>query len=208
MAVICEDRQKETYSSHNQQLFGKWAGLFSGQSQSSILPCGNLSPRQHAITTALALLTSLNVWRQSRACLSRLFLVLYLTTMAPRLQKLGLTFTTKKGGRANHRRKSQPPPQFHSEEVHSKPGDDHPGLHDVIQKLGALITALATTNARVDKLTKQRAPQAIIPAKHPGSRCLSAVGNPPCCPSAAEPDQGSIEDQIRLWVEHCRRVSY
>ena len=32
--------------------------------------------------------------------------------------------------------------------------------------------------------------------------------NLPDAPSAAEPDQASFEDQIQLWVEHCRRASY
>ena len=75
-----------------------------------------------------------------------------------RLKKLGLRSTSKKGGRANHRNKSQPPPQFQSDDVQPSPADIHPGLQDVIKKLGFLTTALATNNAKVVSLTERVAP--------------------------------------------------
>ena len=83
---------------------------------------------------------------------------------------LGLPSISKKGGRANHKNKSQLPPQFQSDDVQSSPRDNQPGLQDVIKKLVALTTALATTNPKVDRLTEHMALQMANPAKQPSHR--------------------------------------
>ena len=66
---------------------------------------------------------------------SSLFVFCYYLTMV-KLKMLGLPHTSKKGGLGNHRNKSWPPPQFHSDEVQLSPAVDQLSLQDVIQKLG------------------------------------------------------------------------
>ena len=86
------------------------------------------------------------------------------------LRSYGSLLPLRMGGRANHRNKSQLPPQLQSEGVQLSPADDHPGLLDVIKKLGALTTALATTNVKVDSLPEHVAPEMANPAKQPSHR--------------------------------------
>ena len=205
MAVICEHRQKASYSSLNcPQLCGWSRALlcsltvlhFSAQESHDFL--GILV----AGSTA-ALLNSLDLWWKSRTLLFSLFLSF---STVVRLKKLGLPSTSKKGSRANHRNRSRPQPQFQLDDVQSSPADVQQGFQDVNKKLGALTTSRATTNTKVDCLTECVAPQMANPAKQPSRRLSSAMENPSA--SAAEPDQVNIDDQVWLWVVHHMSASY
>ena len=67
-----------------------------------------------------------------------------------------------------------------------------------MQTLGALTTAMATTNAQVDRFTTNGVPQVVTGHNHPGPMRLSAVENPPAAISSAEPDQASFEETASL----------
>ena len=88
------------------------------------------------------------------------------------------------------------------------PAKDQASLQDVMQKMGVLTTALATTNTKVDKLTKCETPQMATQAKQPGPRHPSTMENFPLNASVAEPYQVDVEEQVRLWVTHCIRATH
>ena len=161
-------------------------------------------PLWPANAKTLALFSSLDVCCQSRALLSRFVSVLSLIWLLnPR--KLRLLLPLRSGGHKN-RRKAQIQPQLHSAEELSSP-DERSALNDVIQALGTLTTALATTNAKMDSVTQHGVHQVATAAIQSRPRCLNAVENPPTATSSAEPEQASLEDQVWLWVEHRRRAS-
>ena len=68
--------------------------------------------------------------------------------------------------------------------------------------LGVMTTALATTNAKVDKLKKRGATQMVTQVKQPGPRCPSAMENVPLTAAAAVPDKVDVEEQVWLWATH------
>ena len=118
--------------------------LFSGQSQSFILPLF----RQLATAKTSALLSSLDVCHKSRSLLSRFVSVLSLIWRLNPRKRCPLLPLGREGRGHKNRRTAQPPPQFHSDEGLSSP-DESSTLKDVVQALGTLTTTLATTNAKV-----------------------------------------------------------
>ena len=62
----------------------------------------------------------------------------------------------------------------------------------MIQTLGALTTALATTNVKVDSITTSRTSQVTTPQEQPGTSNPSAVENPSAVPDPC------IEEQVRI----------
>ena len=77
----------------------------------------------------------------------------------------------------------------------------------MIQSLGALTTALAAINTKVDSLTMNRAPKAATSPEQPSTSQPCAMENPPTAASSAVPDP-SIEEQVRIWVAQQMRESY
>ena len=159
---------------------------------------------QYPSGSTAALLNSLDLWQQSRALLSTLvcFSLLSFNTIAPNNKP-----STDKKGAVSNRNRSHPPHQFQTEEELSSPDDDQPTMKDVTQNLGVLTTTLVVTNAKVDSLTTHGVPHASTPAEQPGPSWHSAGEKPPATTSTAEPDQTSIEEQVRIWLTQHMRAS-
>ena len=126
--------------------------------------------------------------------------------MVPKIKNTAPPSTHKKGG-GQFKRKPQPPPQFQSDTELLSPEEDQPNMRDVIKTLGALTTAIAATNAKVNSVTKHGVPHVPTSQDHPGSGWPSDVENQHAVTSTAEPGQANLKEQVHIRVTK-RVISY
>ena len=77
-----------------------------------------------------------------------------------------------------------------------------------MKTVGAITTALAVTNAKVDSLTTYGVTQWPAPEEQPGFSWPIYADNPLAATSTAESDQASMEEHVRIQVIRRMRSSY